>query len=577
MAKFEAFVNRNFGISAPVASLLIAGLAALAPSPALASKKVELTKLFCLDTQEAGEDEVYIDVVVDGVPSRIPASGAQDMNEDSEIDTWTLNKTIEFKSSISITITEDDASYDEKIGSVSLDQSTANGLHQTSWLDNGQYTLYYEVYDGGGAALARAPAVSAPAKNVIAQINSVNDGYVKYGIYGGFSSSASTHIQGMAVADGFWILTHDVTGHRRGELVVIDAEKRYHLNTYAFDLDSDGYPSGAQGDGDIVAVATGSDKKIRIFQIQPGGRFSELTNLKIDVGGLAEDVGLVFHHGHKRHYILTANSASTKMWVSDDATLDASSIWSEVSVIGTVPFGEAGLSLIYEEPSMKLYALSLGNDGASTDSSQGFAITELKQTGGSMPESAYTAMSANTSHFTLNNEPHFAESHGFRWGGTAHVRSDGRLQLIAAPRDFKLIGSSDFGVWTASQSSAAASGQTTVASAPPKLEFTIVSVKCVETTEVGEDEIYLAVSDGTRIPAGDTSYYDIDDGQTWSVDRTIAAMSDLVITLMEYDSTDDRDLIGRIPVLVSQSGGNQTIKTQLSGDGGVYQVTYRIK
>ncbi|HIG73273.1 MAG TPA: hypothetical protein EYQ24_01440 [Bacteroidetes bacterium] len=111
------------------------------------------------------------------------------------------------------------------------------------------------------------------------------------------------------------------------------------------------------------------------------------------------------------------------------------------------------------------------------------------------------------------------------------------------------------------------------APAVPTIRVRVTSVKCVETTEWGEDEVYLTV-DGTRYPAGNESYHDINDGESWSVGASATSTSAVTLTLLEYDTTDDRDLIGTITVPIQKIHGTYT--DTLRGDDGVYEITYQV-
>ena len=419
---------------------------------------------------------------------------------------------------------------------------------------------------GGAPKSATVSSKSNAAENIMTQLSSLTNNHVEYGIGGGITSTAATHIQGMAVVDKYWMLSHDNAGNRDGDLIFIDPEQRDRKNTHTYTFTGDdGFSAGAQGDGNYVAVATGENNSIRVFQIDSSAKATELTNLaKTDVfgSGMVENVSLAYHHGHKRHYLMATNNSTTVLFVSNGETLDSSSTWTDVSVSGKIPFGEAGTAMLYEASTQTFYVVSLGKSATSTKDENSFSVWTLKQSSGATPTSQFTAAAASTEYLTLTDG-----SGSFRWGGTAHVRGDGKIQIIAAPRDYKWGQDSDFGVWTSTSGNPV----------NPSLTIVIQSVKCVETTELGEDEIYLITNTGKRIPSGNETYHDIDNGQTWSVSQTISSSSDITVTLMEYDTVDDRDLIGSFTVRQAEAGSGQTKTVKLTGDGGTYQVTYKVQ
>lgn len=397
----------------------------------------------------------------------------------------------------------------------------------------------------------------------------------EYGISGGISSHLGTHIQGMAAVGIYWVLSHDNGGNRDGDLIIIDPAIRERVKSHTIRFSGDdGYMAAAQGNGSYLAVATGLNKAIRVFSISDGADVSELTNLTLNDpfgnGSRVENVGFAYHPVHRRHYLLVVNNSTNKLFVSSGSALE-SSTWSLVSASsgsGTVPYGEAGISLLYDETAGLFYVLSLGQDGSDSDAENSFSVWKLNPTdvaSGTNAWREFTASAATPEHRRLTDG-----AGSFRWGGTAHVLANGGVQILAAPRDFKLIGDSDFGVWTSGQPM-----ETVRAPAPavPTIRVRVTSVKCVETTEWGEDEVYLTV-DGTRYPAGNESYHDINDGESWSVGASATSTSAVTLTLLEYDTTDDRDLIGTITVPIQKIHGTYT--DTLRGDDGVYEVTYQV-
>lgn len=146
---------------------LVLGLI-IAPGQALADKVVRLTKLTVDETTEGGSDEVYINLLVDGVSKRIPASGERDMNEDSDTDTWFINAEFRISDYLSLNVKEDDSSSDDDtIGNIGLSLTgsakigfatfklpvKADGSYsQRLTGDGADYTLYYTVEEVGSLA-----------------------------------------------------------------------------------------------------------------------------------------------------------------------------------------------------------------------------------------------------------------------------------------------------------------------------------------------------------------------------------------------------------------------------------------
>ncbi|OZC01607.1 hypothetical protein BSZ36_00575 [Rubricoccus marinus] len=414
-------------------------------------------------------------------------------------------------------------------------------------------------------------AFSRATSDIGSHLQSLLSNHTEYGISGGVSSTAATHIQGMAVVGKYWVLSHDNAGNRDGDLIIIDPATRERKKSHTIQFTGDdGYMAAAQGNGDYLAVGTGTNKSVRVFSVSSAATVTELTNLNLSDplgGSRIENVAFAYHPVHQRHYLLLINGSTNKLYVSSGSALE-SSTWSVVSQRGSVPYGEAGISLLFDQSSGSFYVVSLGQNGTISDEENSFSVWTLSQADASSPTNMFTASAASPEHRKLTDG-----SGSFRWGGTAHVLANGNVQVIAAPRDFKLIGDSDFGVWTSRPTWASTAVVTTPTPNIPIIRVRVTSVKCVETTEWGEDEVYLVV-DGSRYPSGNESYHDINDGESWSVGASATSTSGVTITLMEYDTTDDRDLIGTFSVPIQKIHGRYT--ETLRGDDGVYQVTYEV-
>lgn len=110
-------------------------------------KTLKLVDLFCAETTDAGEDEVYLNITVDGVTTRFPAGdGYVSINEDSDIERWNIGGEYTGKT-ITVEVREDDDTGDDDLlGTVTVSGATANGTSKAK-LTDGDYTLTYGVED----------------------------------------------------------------------------------------------------------------------------------------------------------------------------------------------------------------------------------------------------------------------------------------------------------------------------------------------------------------------------------------------------------------------------------------------
>lgn len=419
---------------------------------------------------------------------------------------------------------------------------------------------------------------SDSAYDVPAAVTSLEGSSPKtYGMYGGVALAQPGHIQGVAVVNGMWAVSMDRRGKKSGEIHFIDPLTRTgRIDNHYFTINfvDKGYPSGMQGDGEYLAIAIAppkgysADRRILVYHVASDRNVKAMEHLEIEDpfrgngGGGVEFVGMAYHPRHRRHYLVATTGTETNLYRSTHSDLGSSTDWDPVTLNGSVPKGEAGIALIYDGKSGNsgFYVLSLGDDGSSDAKGENaFSVTKLKEVS---PDG--TEFRADPPGYHDLNDG----SGSFRWGGTAVALGNGRLQVIAAPREYKATGKSNFGVWTSS----APQGYSTSNQA---VKVKILWVKCIETTERGEDEIYLIGTDGTRKPAGETSYHNIDDGDVWKPGTTFSSSSKLSISLMEYDTENDLDLIGTFSVSTGKTKGEYTQK--LKGDGGEYEVRIKVE
>jgi hypothetical protein len=76
---------------------------------------ITLTSIHCVNTSEAGHDEVYVKYSIDGGrEQRYPASGYQSMEDG---DSWSMSLPITFKNSAVVSLFDSDTLGDEFLGS----------------------------------------------------------------------------------------------------------------------------------------------------------------------------------------------------------------------------------------------------------------------------------------------------------------------------------------------------------------------------------------------------------------------------------------------------------------------------
>jgi len=112
--------------------------------------------------------------------------------------------------------------------------------------------------------------------------------------------------------------------------------------------------------------------------------------------------------------------------------------------------------------------------------------------------------------------------------------------------------------------------------APGEIKFIVenIVIRCIKTTETfGEDEVYLLVNNGERMPELDGTKYDIDSGETWAIERTFSSIAPISIALMEDDPIGDHDRIGTIDTGTQVGSFTKTFEY----DRGKYEVSYDLR
>jgi hypothetical protein len=112
--------------------------------------------------------------------------------------------------------------------------------------------------------------------------------------------------------------------------------------------------------------------------------------------------------------------------------------------------------------------------------------------------------------------------------------------------------------------------------APGEIKFVVenIVVRCIKTTETfGEDEVYLLVNNGERMPELDGSKFDIDTGETWTVSKAFSSIAPISLTLMEDDPIGDHDRIGTIETGTQVGSFTKTFEY----DRGKYEISYDLR
>jgi len=256
-------------------------------------------------------------------------------------------------------------------------------------------------------------------------------------VQSGAGSNVGLHINGLAITgDGTVVVNYPWHGDRKGDLYWW---KEGDWKTHAFDMidytSGERYPSGMQAVDDLVVVA--DNKYMRFFRLGATAVEFPTLAMKFPAGVNAEIVGMARHPGQDRIYVVTRGimyrSPAGEPFLSPGTqSLNANFSFSPVSIDQAIAFGEAGLALVYDATTGNFLCLSLGPnhesfkvkihrivlDAAGTSAT----VTELpEQTLARAPDSQH-------------GDDGLGSGASFRWGGTARVLSDGRLEIYAAPK-----------------------------------------------------------------------------------------------------------------------------------------------
>lgn len=101
-----------------------------------------------------------------------------------------------------------------------------------------------------------------------------------------------------------------------------------------------------------------------------------------------------------------------------------------------------------------------------------------------------------------------------------------------------------------------------------------IVITCIKRTETfGEDEVYLLVNTGQRVPETPGDKFDINNGETWTVPGSFNSIAPISLTVMEDDPVGDHDRIGTVDTGTEVGRFTRT----LLHDGGEYTVSYDLR
>ncbi|MEL6412016.1 MAG: hypothetical protein AAFQ38_16630 [Pseudomonadota bacterium] len=402
-------------------------------------------------------------------------------------------------------------------------------------------------------------------------------GEVEYTFYEAYSFETvpiATHVQGLGWSGSrnhtsAWAITHNAIpiGPSKSILMLCndptiytDSEDRecWH-HRIGDDVHGGG---GTQIIGDVL-VTSDEGKAPILYDIRDLANPVPLAcRFPSDYGGAA---GLAWYDDLNVHVAVFGSGGSDRLLVSNGRPLDSDAcIFTPVATENPLgPPGEGMSQLFYDRDNKLL--VSLGGSGDDNGDNQKLFYQRFRLE--RQPSGAWSVVDKQGEVSIPLRRPSNGYGPNLRWGGTARMYDNGFDVVLAANTlsGFRIDPDLQINVYNCSACSENSSG----------LKVMINSVHCIETTEsTGEDEVYLTTNSGVRLPAGNESYHDINDGETWHPNLALASNSEIKITLMEYDTSNDRDQIGEIRVQVSKAPGSYS--ETLEGDDGKYKVSYEV-
>lgn len=265
--------------------------------------------------------------------------------------------------------------------------------------------------------------------------------------------SVGNHINGLAMDATHTFVNFPYFSSEKGDIYMCKTGESWSHITFNMDdkvAKSDRYPSGMQIAKNLLAVA--DNKYARFFYLN-NETLTELPALKTLIKANAENVGIVYHPVLRCYFFVTSEQVFCSI-IGEEPFVNGSANpnfgWVLLSQTGTIPFGEAGIALLYDEMNPnELLCLSLGNNIAINSYMYKATSIQLTFTGQSVT-------GANIGNFFLEKiltPPDGVDISGagpsFRWGGTAMTK-DGNVYIYAAPKrlDNVITNASNLIQWT---------------------------------------------------------------------------------------------------------------------------------
>ena len=247
---------------------------------------------------------------------------------------------------------------------------------------------------------------------------------------------ADGHIQGIAKIDNTWVLSHSRQDYRG--VLIYGTNNNWNFRASTPNLGN--HPGGIQASGDVVAITykqgpSGNTNGIKFFRFDAGG-YNELTHMRLTTGR-GEAVGLAYHGGQERYYLIDAvnatfGSASHPMFRTTKvgASLgDPANSWESIG--NMTAFGSAGgMQLMYDDTTQELYLIALYRPEADSnllESSHAVRVSRLN----------LQTMTGTQVAFRDNFDITFGllSTPSFRWGaGLLLDNTTGRVSLVATER-----------------------------------------------------------------------------------------------------------------------------------------------
>lgn len=249
------------------------------------------------------------------------------------------------------------------------------------------------------------------------------------------SIPAVSHNNGMAVTGRGQIVGNYQMSDTIGQIHIFNpgssAWKTYR-SEFAERLKENRFPSGMQAEGQLLAVA--DNRFVNFHLVGPEPKLG-LIPLKITppAGTNVESVGFVYHRLLQRYIValpgsvLYASTAGEPMTLPNN-TLNPKFKFTQIKSTGDIPYGEAGLALLYDPLIQELVAISFGPKGSEQAETFEFRSVRFDASG-----TKATIGDRGGTRIVPSASGGLTFGPSFRWGATATI-VDGRIRLWAMPR-----------------------------------------------------------------------------------------------------------------------------------------------